>query len=558
MVKNWKQIKRKVRKKERRKDYEQEKCFLQEQISLHYDKLLLPSININYDNVETNSCFDIMKYIDANSHDNVEFNIIPEKNDDLLKCIKVDMLLTNKQKLYFDKWFDATMKIYNRTITYIKKRLDKKSLRELKESIKLCCILKETIKNEIKCLNKIIRNKNKFTKQLNKIYKISKKSAKHKKKIIELIQNIQLCKKQIPIMNIKIDKLNKKHVKMQAKRDKLTKQINTLLDYKRIRTYVLKHVRDNIIEKSQIKNIKHDMKIEAHIMDATIKLACAGYKTCKENYLNGSQKKFRIRYWRSDRKNKVMEIEPGYFKNYEICPKILGSINYRYNGAVYLMDSEKAVKVYYDGDKNIYQLLVTQDVIKCETDSTKYIGIDPGIRTFLTAITNNEAIKIGTEIGKIIRQYLRRIDKIDNNPKISKKRKKIKKAKYNRIISDKVVEMHWKSINYLTDNYKTIIIGKLKMSEVVKNDIDKMTKRVGNLLNHYKFLQRLKYKASIKGVIVETVDERYTSKVCSNCGNYKKELEGEKIYDCKKCKKKIDRDIGGARAIIMKKIILPK
>lgn len=546
MIRNWK----KLRRKERKRDYEKEKEFLQEQIKIHHNKLLLPSTSIQYDNVETESCFDIIKYIDAHNFNNVDFNITPTKVGAIIKCIKIDMLLTNKQKLILDKWFDATMKIYNRTITYIKKHLCMKSLGNLKELIKMCCVIKNTITETQKSQKKIIKNKKMFITRLNKIYKKIKRTKNDKNKINKLIKDIQLYNKQIPIMNIKLDNLNKEYTKITVKRDKLNKEITNLLNYERIRTYVLKDVRDNINNK-----LPENEKIKAHTMDATIKLACAGYKTCKENFLNGTQKKFRVRYWRANRNNKVMEVETQDIKNNKICPNILGSIKYRCDGAVYLLAPEKAIKIYYDGDKNKYQLLVPEEVNKRETRSTKYIGIDPGIRTFLTGLTNNEAIKIGTKIGNIIRKYLRRIDKINNNAEISAKNKKTKVAKYNRIIKDSVVEMHWKAINYLTDNYKTILIGKLIMSEIVQNNICRMTKRIGNMLNHYKFLERLKYKASTKGVIVETVDERYTSKVCSNCGNYKKNLKGEKIYNCNKCKKKIDRDIGGCRDIIMKKMI---
>ena len=46
-----------------------------------------------------------------------------------------------------------------------------------------------------------------------------------------------------------------------------------------------------------------------------------------------------------------------------------------------------------------------------------------------------------------------------------------------------------------------------------------------------KFRQRLEYKCLINGIKIEIVNEAYTSKVCSKCGNYKKELKGEKVYE---------------------------
>ena len=56
----------------------------------------------------------------------------------------------------------------------------------------------------------------------------------------------------------------------------------------------------------------------------------------------------------------------------------------------------------------------------------------------------------------------------------------------------------------------------------------------------YKFRQRLKYKCSLTETKFKLVDKFYTSKTCSLCGSYKKNLEGNKIYNCINCKKTID------------------
>ena len=48
------------------------------------------------------------------------------------------------------------------------------------------------------------------------------------------------------------------------------------------------------------------------------------------------------------------------------------------------------------------------------------------------------------------------------------------------------------------------------------------------------------------------VNERYTSKVCSVCGEFKDDLDSSKIYKCKKCMSIIDRDVNGCRNIILK------
>ena len=79
-----------------------------------------------------------------------------------------------------------------------------------------------------------------------------------------------------------------------------------------------------------------------------------------------------------------------------------------------------------------------------------------------------------------------------------------------------------------------------------------MSKRIINVYNLYKFRERLEYKCDMTSTKYNCVDERYTSKMCSNCGNLHENLKGNKIYECINCKIKIDRDINGARCILLK------
>ena len=74
------------------------------------------------------------------------------------------------------------------------------------------------------------------------------------------------------------------------------------------------------------------------------------------------------------------------------------------------------------------------------------------------------------------------------------------------------------------------------------------------MLSHYSFRQKLQYKCATKKNNLEIINESYTSKICSKCSNYKKNLRDEKIYDCSNCNIKIDRDINGCRGILIKSL----
>ncbi len=71
---------------------------------------------------------------------------------------------------------------------------------------------------------------------------------------------------------------------------------------------------------------------------------------------------------------------------------------------------------------------------------------------------------------------------------------------------------------------------------------------------YYVFRQRLEYKCSMFNVNYKLVNERRTSKTCSNCGNYNEKLGAASMYYCKKCKCIIDRDINGARNIYIRSL----
>jgi putative transposase len=48
--------------------------------------------------------------------------------------------------------------------------------------------------------------------------------------------------------------------------------------------------------------------------------------------------------------------------------------------------------------------------------------------------------------------------------------------------------------------------------------------------------------------------EDYTTQTCGKCGNLDKEIGSKKVYECKICKYKEDRDLNGARNVLLRYI----
>ena len=326
-----------------------------------------------------------------------------------------------------------------------------------------------------------------------------------------------------------------------------------MFDYKRLRTHVFKDIRNHI----QVKSTDDENKrIRIHILDTAIKMACASYKSCISNFVNGNIKKFKIKYWRHNRNKKIMEIESESIKNNKMFYKVFGDFTYKYNKKDYVLKKE-TLKILYVKDINKYYLLISEKINQKETKSTKYIAIDQGLKPFMACRTNDELISLGTDTSTMIKQYLKRIDNINNAKNLTKQQKRKKESKYYLKLKNKIVEIQWKTIKYIIDNYKYVIIGDLSMKEALNNKtskINKENKRIGLMMKFSEFRKRLEYKCLINNIKIEIINEAYTSKVCSTCGNCKKELKGEKENFCIPCNKKRDRDFNSATNMILLKM----
>lgn len=327
-----------------------------------------------------------------------------------------------------------------------------------------------------------------------------------------------------------------------------------LLNFRLLRDNYLKPIKHKIVEDSQIESIKKNTKIKVNILDRAIKLVCTNIKSSMTNFRNGNIKKFRIRYLRYNSKKRIMEIEPTYFRDNTICKTIFGNIKAEYNNKPFNLNIireiyKSACKLQFNDGK--YYLFVPKCIETVKNENKReFIAIDPGVRTFLTCITDNEVIKV--EHNDKFENYLERLD---NTEKITKKSKQKKKQKlYRRKIENLRDELHWKIINYMTNKYRNILIGDMSVKKIIStdNNLHLMTKRVATSLCLFKFKQRLENKCLAQKINYKEIDESYTTKICSRCGWRNETIGGSKIFNCLECKQSYDRDVNACRGILLK------
>lgn len=200
----------------------------------------------------------------------------------------------------------------------------------------------------------------------------------------------------------------------------------------------------------------------------------------------------------------------------------------------------------------------------------EFVSIDPGVRTFHTFYDSEGYGKIGDKLAIKINTILKRADKFQSlitklDESVFKRTRRhlrrrcaLLRAKARHIVDDH----HWKSCKFYLDNYKTIILPELNTESItrsikrtMKTNSSKVIRRMMSL-SHGKFMERLKYKSGLyedRRLLI--VDESYTSKTCGNCGRINKELGSSEVFNCEKCNKSIDRDVNGARNILLKKLL---
>ena len=494
----------------------------QDIISENNDSIWTPDGLINWKLVTSNSWFDIRM-----GKNNGQSKVIIDKKlnkskiskADQIACKQVNMHLTPEQKKVIDRWMNTYIMMYNKTLKYLKTQFYLHKRAEAGDNQHI----RKTVLVEDRSTKSTVKRATKSSKT-----RILKKATKTPKKTI-----------------------------------KTKEYTGSVLDYKFLRTHFLKDDRDKLIKGSGLLDFSESEKsssIKAHMLDSAMQLACANYKSGLTNLKNGNIKNFRIKYWKLNKDKKMLDIEHQYFKQGTICPKELGEIRCTLDGEEFdLSTVRKSCKIHFDRLTGKYTLLVPETrKVSQSKKPNKIIALDPGVRTFQTGLSENECVEIGRNTSGMIRNRLKRIDEIENNPNIPGRLKKKIRDRLNRKIRWAVDDLHWKTCKYLTDRYETILIGDMSVKGIVSREtskLQKMVKRIAYCSKFYKFRQRLEHKCKMNGNKYRCMDERFTSKICSKCGYLDEKLGGKKTFKCPKCKVMLDRDLNGCRNIYLKQFL---
>ena len=206
-------------------------------------------------------------------------------------------------------------------------------------------------------------------------------------------------------------------------------------------------------------------------------------------------------------------------------------------------------------EDNRWFLIVPQQIVIKIPDNQRdlVVSLDPGVRTFITFYSTKLHGKIGEgDFQRIFRLCLCLDQLVSKRSKGKcKARRNINKAmqRLRWKIYDLIDELHKKTASFLVRSFENILIPTFETSQMSRK-LHSKTARSMLTFAHYRFKQFLKAKAEEYSANVVEVSEAYTSKTCSYCGKIHN-IGSKKLLKCS-CNARIDRDINGARGILLR------
>ena len=204
-----------------------------------------------------------------------------------------------------------------------------------------------------------------------------------------------------------------------------------------------------------------------------------------------------------------------------------------------------------------YFVIVPIDVAvkRPENQRLSACALDCGVRTFQTVFSKELCSKIGEHVFSRIFRYCYALDYL-----ISRKKKE-RSNRFNKAmqrirwkVRDLIDEIHNKTALFLCKLFDVIYLPTFETQEMVSK-LHHKTSRAMLGWAHYRFKMKLKAKAEEYSCKVVDCNESYTSKTCGNCGT-ENQIGGKEVWTCKHCGCVHDRDINGARNILLKQMFL--
>ena len=224
-----------------------------------------------------------------------------------------------------------------------------------------------------------------------------------------------------------------------------------------------------------------------------------------------------------------------------------------------LFCKKQVANISFDG--KYWYLSYTEDVetkVQNLPDYTDGIGIDLGIKKLATVSDGTIVPNIKTfRRVRILNKRLKRLQRKVSRKYLINKCNKHNKTK-NIIKLEKRIKLIHRSLKNIRINHIRKFVSELVKKQpqyIAIEDLNvkgmKRNKHLAKDISNcsfYTIREHLIRKATERSIVVRLVDRFYpSSKTCSKCGGYKKDLKlSQRVYHCNNCQEKIDRDFNAS------------
>ena len=220
---------------------------------------------------------------------------------------------------------------------------------------------------------------------------------------------------------------------------------------------------------------------------------------------------------------------------------------------------KQVANVSFDG--KYWYLSYTEDVEPQPVDLPEYtdgVGIDLGIKTLATVSDGTIVPNIKTfRRVRILNKRLKRLQRKVSRKYLINKCNKHNKTK-NILKLERQIKLIYRSIKNIRINHIRQFVSKLVKKQpqfIAIEDLNvkgmmrnkHLAKDIANC-SFYTIREQLIRKAKERFIAIRLVERFYpSSKTCSACGHYKKDLKlSQRVYHCNACQEKIDRDFNAS------------
>ena len=343
------------------------------------------------------------------------------------------------------------------------------------------------------------------------------------------------------------------------------------VNLKTLRRLLITDCDENILP-SQIR--QEFRKVPYDVRDGAIRDFIKAFGTQKKLVALGQKRYFKMSYM--SRHYRSIVINHKHFR--DLGEKEITAFPHSWGGKMYCKEGFPEIE--HDARlvkrQSRYYLFIptTQDIPK-KVRTGQVVGLDPGVRSFQTTYgTDGKSYSIGkdciskidriSQIASRLREGIKRIKQsgkkmfkeVKKSKGMSRKSKKLEESVKNRIS-----DIHRNTCKFLCSQYDVVVLPEFRSQKISekkdslgnwKRKIGKTTTREMIRWGHFSFRSLLIAKGIQTGTKVVIGTEEYTSKTCTNCLKINYNLGSDKIFRCTCCSLVIDRDINGARNILLK------